>query len=110
MHHKRIKLPVLSNTHLHWQALHRPSQAQSIRFDLNFATDPARIRTVSKHLHLHLQVSVATFVSQKTYPPACQSDDHIRIAVSVEISKVDFRHRAIRVRFQSEWDGLFLKS
>ena len=110
MHHKRIQLPILSHSHLHWQALHRPHQAQSTRFDLNSATDPARVRTVSKHFHLHLQVGVATFVSQKTHPPACQSDDDIRIAVSVEISKVDFRHRAIRVRSQAERDGLFLKS
>ena len=87
---------MLSHPHLHWQALHGPDQAQTVRLNLDFATNSARVRTVPNHFHLHLQVGVATVVSQKAQPPARQSHDDIRIAVSVEISKVDFRHPTIR--------------
>ena len=110
MHQKRIKLPILSHPHLHWQSLHRPYQAQTVRLNFDFATDSARIRTVPNHFHLHLQVGVATVVSQKAQPPARQSHDDIRIAVPVEISKVDFRHCVIREWFKAELGGLFLKS
>src|SRR2546425_464590 len=110
MHQERIQLLIFPHPHLHRQALHRPDQAQSARFDLDLAADPAGVGTVPKQFHLHLRIAVATLIAQVTQAPIRQGDNHIRIAVHVKISEVDFRHRAAIEFIEAELGCLFLKS
>ena len=110
MHQERIQLLIFPHPHLHRQALHRPEQAQSARFDLDLAADAAGVGTVPNQSHLHLRIGVAALVAQVTQPAVRQGDDHIRIAVHVKIGEVDFRHRAAIELIQAELGGLFLKS
>src|SRR5207302_8581379 len=83
---------------------------QSARFDLDFAADSAGVGTVPKQLHLDLRIGVATLIAQVTQAPIRQGDNHIRIAVHVKISEVDFRHRAAIEFIKAELGCLFLKS
>ncbi len=77
MHQERIQHLMFPHPHLDRQALHRPDQTQSARFDLDLAADSAGVGTVPKHLHLHLRIGVATLIAQVTQASIRQGDDHI---------------------------------
>ena len=110
MHQERIQLLIFPHPHLHRQALHRPDQAQSARFDLDLAADSAGVGTVPNQSHLDLRIGVATLIAQVTQAPVRQGNNHIRIAVPVKISEVDFRHRAAIEFIKAELGCLFLES
>ena len=110
MHQKRIELLIFPHPDLHRQTLHRPDQTQSARFDFDLAADPAGVGTVPNQSHFDLRIGVAALIAQVTQAPVRQGDDHIRIAVLVKISEVDFRHRAAIEFIKTELSCLFLKS
>ena len=110
MHQKRIQLLVFPDAQLHRQALNRPDQAQPAGFDLDFAAKPAGVGTSPEQPHFDLRIGVAALIAQETQSPVRQGDDDIRIAVQIEISEVDFRHRAAIELIEAELSGLLLKS
>ena len=110
MHQKRIQLLVFPDAQLHRQALNRPDQAQPAGFDLDFAAKPAGVGTSPEQPHFDLRIGVAALIAQETQSPVRQGDDDIRIAVQIEISEVDFRHRAAIELIEAELGGLLLKS
>src|SRR3954469_15457637 len=110
MHQERIELLVLSHPHLYRPVMDRPDQAQSARGDLDLAPNAAGVGTGAKQSHLDLRIAVAALITQVTQAPIREGDNHIRIAVHVKISEVDFGHRAAIELIKAELGGLFLKS
>src|SRR4051812_16294579 len=109
MYQERIELLVLSHAHLYRPVMDRPDQAQSARCDLDLAPNAAGVGTGPKQSHLDLRKAVAALIAQVTQAPIREGDDHIRIAVQVKVSEVDFRHRAAIELMKAELGGLFLK-
>src|SRR3954470_6823317 len=110
MYQERIELLVLSHPHLYRPVMDRPDQAQSARCDLDLAANAAGVGTGAKQSHLDLRIAVAALITQVTQAPIREGDNHIRIAVHVKISEVDFRHRAAIELIKAELGRLFLKS
>src|SRR5438105_13686151 len=94
MHQERIQLLVLSYAHLYRRVMDRPGQVQSARCDLDLAPNAAGVGTGPKQSHLDLRIAVAALIAQVTQASIREGDNHVRIAVQVKISEVDFRHRA----------------